>query len=117
MWRAKRINGPATIFLMSNQGTNANDRVINMLGKLVAHRGADFVIALAVVPVGCGEALEIRNGFDIPNDHVAHGSTVNRLAARKSSQRALGTEQSSRAYTSSAVVTTANGTPSASKWR
>src|SRR5437588_8218509 len=62
MWRAKRINGPATIFLMSNQGTNANDRVINMLGKLVAHRGADFVIALDVVPVGCGEALEIRNG-------------------------------------------------------
>ena len=72
MWRAKRINGPATIFLMSNQGTNANDRVINMLGKLVAHRGADFVIALAVVPVGSGEAVEMRNGFDIPNDHVAH---------------------------------------------
>jgi hypothetical protein len=25
MWRAKRINRPSTIFLMSNQGTNADD--------------------------------------------------------------------------------------------
>ena len=45
MWRAKRINAPSTIFLMSNQGTNANNRVIDVLGKLLAHRGANFVFA------------------------------------------------------------------------
>jgi hypothetical protein len=47
MWRAKRINGPSTIFPMSNQGTNADDRVVDVLGELVAHRGPNFIIALA----------------------------------------------------------------------
>jgi hypothetical protein len=53
---------------MSNQSTNANDRVINMLGKLVAHLGANFVIALTVMTVGSGEALDVGDGFDVPND-------------------------------------------------
>src|SRR6516225_34928 len=57
---------------MSNQGTNADNRMIDMLGELIAHRGANLVIAFAVKSVGGSEALEIGDCFDIPNDHIAH---------------------------------------------
>lgn len=59
-------------FPMSSQGADADDRVINVLGKLVAHRGADFVIALANMTTGSGEALDVRDRFDVPNNDAAH---------------------------------------------
>ena len=37
---------------MSNQGTDANDRVVNMLGKFISHCLANFVISFAVVTIG-----------------------------------------------------------------
>jgi hypothetical protein len=72
MRRAKRIDSPATIFLMGNQGTNADDRVINVLRELVAHRSANFVIALAVMIIGGCKALDIGDRFDVPSDDAAH---------------------------------------------
>ncbi len=41
-------------------------------GKLVAHRGANFVIAAAIMTVGSGEALEIGDCLDIPDDDAGH---------------------------------------------
>jgi len=63
---AKCIHDPMTILPMSNQGANANDRVVDVLGKFVAHRGANFVIALAFMTIGSGEALECRGRFLCP---------------------------------------------------
>ena len=76
MRRAKRIDSPVTIFLMGNQGTNADDRVIDVLRELVAHFRANFIITLAIVTVGGGEALDVGDSFDIPNDDAAHDSNV-----------------------------------------
>jgi hypothetical protein len=68
MWSTKRINGPATVFLMSNQGTNADDRVVDVLGELVTHGSPNFIVALAVMTIGGGEALDVGDRFDILND-------------------------------------------------
>jgi hypothetical protein len=57
---------------MRDEGTNTDDRVVDVLGKLVPHRSADFIIGSAVVPVGRGEALKVRDRFDIPDDQIAH---------------------------------------------
>jgi hypothetical protein len=59
---------------MCDQGANADNRVIDVLGKYVAHRGANFVIALAVMTIGGREALDVGNCFDIPNDDAVHVS-------------------------------------------
>jgi hypothetical protein len=76
MRRAKRIDSPATIFLMGNQGTNADDRVIHVLRELVAHRSANFVVALAVMIIGGCKALDIGDRFDVPSDDTTHDSNV-----------------------------------------
>src|SRR5271166_5262921 len=72
MWRAKCIDGPAAVFTMSHQGTNADDRVEDVLGELVAHCGANFVIALADMAGRGGKALQVGNRLEVPNDDVAH---------------------------------------------
>jgi hypothetical protein len=59
---------------MGNQRPDANNRVVDVLGELVAHFGANFVIALAKVTVRSGVARQIRDGFDIPNDYVAQAT-------------------------------------------
>ena len=46
--------------------------MIDVLWKLVAHRGANFVISLAVVVVGGSEPFDVRNRFKIPNDDIVH---------------------------------------------
>ena len=43
-----------------------------MLRELVAKLGSYLVITLASVPIGSGKAFEVRDGFYIPNDDVAH---------------------------------------------
>ena len=78
MRRAKRIDSPVTIFLMGNQGTNADDRVIDVLGKLVAQFGTDLIIAFAQMAIRSGEAFQVRDGFDIPNDDAVHDSNIQR---------------------------------------
>jgi hypothetical protein len=70
----KRIYNPVTAILtVGNQGTDANDRVVDVLGKLVAQFGANFVVALADVTVGSGETLQVGHRLNIPNDGVDHG--------------------------------------------
>ena len=41
-----------------------------MLGEFVAHGHANLVIALAVMAIGGGEALDIGDRFNVPNDDV-----------------------------------------------
>jgi hypothetical protein len=55
--RPERIDNPSVVFLMSNQSSNADDRVVDVLGELVTHDRADLVIALAVMTVG-GDARQ-----------------------------------------------------------
>lgn len=44
--------------------------MIDVFWKLIAHGGANFVIALAVITIGRGETLNVRDRFNIPNDDV-----------------------------------------------
>ena len=53
-----------------------------MLGELVAQLGANLVIRLAEVAVRGGEGFEVRDGFDVPNDHVAHMAHLTRLLSQ-----------------------------------
>jgi hypothetical protein len=69
----KRIHNPATIVnSMRNQRTNADDRVIDMLRELVTEFGSNLIIALASVTIRSSETFQVRDGFDIPNDELAH---------------------------------------------
>jgi hypothetical protein len=46
--------------------------MVDVFGKLVAHRGRNFVIASSVATIGSGEALKVGDRFDIPNDDADH---------------------------------------------
>jgi hypothetical protein len=70
---AQGLDVPAAVLPVRDQGADAHDRVVDVLGKIFAHRGTDFVIGFADVPVGGGKALEIRRSFEVPNDDVAYG--------------------------------------------
>ena len=49
-----------------------------MLRELIAHLGADFVIALAVMTVGGGKATEVGDGLEVPNEDM--GGHVTKLS-------------------------------------
>src|SRR5438876_4085713 len=89
MWRAKRINDPTTIFLMSNQGTNTDDRVVDVLWELVAHGSPNFIIPPAVITIGGSKALDVGDRFDIPNDDAAHDNNIQQAGWPKVHPRAL----------------------------
>ena len=77
MRSTKRLNDPVIAVPMRNQCPNADDRVVNVLGKLVAKLGTDFVVSFSVVTIRRSETYEVRNRLNIPYDHVGH---VRRLA-------------------------------------
>jgi hypothetical protein len=68
---------------MGNQRTDADNRVVDVFGEHSPHCGANFVVADAAVTVGSGEALQVGDRFDIPNDDASHVA-IHRLAERKS---------------------------------
>ena len=47
------------ILSLSDQGADADDRVIDVLGKLVAHLRAHFVLELSIQSIGGREAAQI----------------------------------------------------------
>jgi hypothetical protein len=69
---AERIDRPAAVFAVGDQRTDANDRMVDVLGELVAQLGANLVVALTLVAVGGGKTSQVRDRFDIPNDHASH---------------------------------------------
>jgi hypothetical protein len=42
--------------------------VVDVLGELVTHGSPNFIVALAVMTIGGGEALDVGDRFDILND-------------------------------------------------
>ena len=58
--RADRAHRPIISLAVRNEGSNADDRVIDVLRKLVADRLADLHVGLADEIVGCCVAAEIR---------------------------------------------------------
>ena len=52
---------------MGDQSPNANNRVVDVLGKFIPQRLSDFVFGLAVLTIGGSEALEVRDGFEVPD--------------------------------------------------
>ena len=71
----KRIHSPTTAFFtMGNQRPDTDDRVVDVLGELVAQFGSDLVVGLADVAIRGGKAFQVGDSFDVPNDNVAHGA-------------------------------------------
>ena len=65
-----------------DQGADADDRVIDELGKLVAHLRADFVVGPSYQCIGGGEAAQVGHGLNIPDDSAGrHGSDPNEALA------------------------------------
>jgi hypothetical protein len=46
--------------------------VVDVLGEFIPHGSPDFIVALGVKPVGGGEALEVGDRLDVPNDDAGH---------------------------------------------
>lgn len=68
---------------MGNERPNTDDRVVDVLGELVAQFGSNFIVALASVAVRGREAFEIRDRFEVPNDGVgAHSYILNERTAK-----------------------------------
>jgi len=68
---------------MGHQCPDTDDRVVDVLGELVAQFGSNVIIALPGMAIGSGEAFQVRDGFDIPNYHAAHVDVFNRLPIRR----------------------------------
>jgi hypothetical protein len=58
------------ILTASDQSTDADDGMINLLGKLISHCLADFIIRFAVVTVGSRKTPKVRHRLNIPHDDV-----------------------------------------------
>jgi hypothetical protein len=48
--------------------------VVDVLAELVAQLIADLVVGLADVAVSGGEAFQVGDRLDVPNDDVAHAA-------------------------------------------
>ena len=61
---------PVGIITASNQGTDANYGMENVLGKFISHCLANLMVGLAVVSIGGGKASEVRDRFNVPDDEM-----------------------------------------------
>ena len=61
--------------------------MVDVLGKLVAHQGANFLVALPSMPVRDGEAFQVWDRLGIPNYNVAHVAHSIRYAFRSPTLR------------------------------
>lgn len=66
-------NWPINLRSVGDQCANASNRVVDVLGKLVAHSLANLVIALVSKIIGGGGPPKIRHRFEVPDDAV-HGA-------------------------------------------
>ena len=56
------------IVTVRDQSSDASNRMVDVLGKFIAHRLADFVIAFAIKDISRGKTAKIRNGFEVSDD-------------------------------------------------
>ena len=68
MGRAHGVHRPVLRLPVRYERSDADDRVVDMLWKLVAHRLADFYVGLADKIVGGCEPGEVGYGLQVPDD-------------------------------------------------
>ncbi len=59
---------PAVVVPVGDQRADADDRMVDVLRKLVADGGANVLIGLARKTIGGRKPLEVGDGLDIPGD-------------------------------------------------
>jgi hypothetical protein len=67
----------------SDQSTDANDGMINVLRKFISHRLANFGIGFAVVTIGSGKTSQVRDCFNVPNDEMVRHLRSSQLMVSK----------------------------------
>ena len=67
--RADSVHRPVIELAVCDQGSDADDRVVDVLRKLVADGLAHSHVGLADEIVGGREAAEVRNGLEVPNNN------------------------------------------------
>jgi hypothetical protein len=74
------LDRPMIILAPDDQGADANDRMVDVLRKLISDRSADLIVSLAGQPVRGREAAEVGHGLKVPDDDATvHG--LKRLSA------------------------------------
>jgi hypothetical protein len=62
------VHSPVVQLPVRDEGADADDRVVDVLGKLVADRLADFYVRLADQIVGGREAGKVGHSLQVPHD-------------------------------------------------
>src|SRR5271166_5025024 len=78
---------PMGVVTPSDQSTDANDGMINVLGKLVSHCLADFIIRFAVMPIDSRKTSEVRHCLDIPHNDVGWHLRYSELGSQTRRER------------------------------
>jgi hypothetical protein len=84
--RADGVRGPVILLPVRDERSDADDRVVDVLRKLVADRLPDFHVGLADEIIGGREAAEVGHGLQVPDDDAwfHSGRSVTRgLGAKK----------------------------------
>src|SRR6516225_2682878 len=68
MWGSQGINRPVIILAVSDKRTDAYDRMIDMLRKLVTNRCPNLLVCLSSQAIGSGKAAEVGYGLKVPDD-------------------------------------------------
>jgi hypothetical protein len=71
MRRTERIDhSGTTVVAVGNQSADADNRMVDVLGELVAHGSADVVVGPADKVIGGSVATQVGNRFNVLNDDV-----------------------------------------------
>ena len=84
--RADGVHRPVIGLPVRDEGSDADDRVVDVLGKLVADRLADFHVGLADKIVGGCEPGEVGHSLQVPDDDAWFHASWNmprRMPSRK----------------------------------
>jgi hypothetical protein len=85
---AERVHDPAVLLTMCYESADADDRMVNVFGDLVADRLQHLGIGLAGKTIRRRKATQIGYGFNI-TDHDVHGAGAwHRTKFRRSGMRA-----------------------------
>jgi hypothetical protein len=75
MRRTDCVYCPMVTLFMSNECTDADNRVVDVLWELVAERLSDFFVRFSSELIGSSTTCNIRYGFEVPNDDVVGHAT------------------------------------------
>src|SRR5262249_24911970 len=69
MGRANRVHCPVIRLPMCDEGSDADDRMVDVLRKLVADRLANFYVGLADKIVGGRKPAQVGHSLQVPYDN------------------------------------------------